>query len=61
MTESTSKNIGTLWTIEEAARNMKVTRAKIDKAIRINTLPIRTLGNRTMLDPHDVKAWYDQR
>ena len=40
---------------------MKVTRAKIDKAIRINTLPIRTLGNRTMLDPHDVKAWYDQR
>jgi excisionase family DNA binding protein len=59
--ESTSKNIGTLWTIEEAARNMKVTKAKIEKAIRINTLPIRTFGNRTMLDPHDVKAWYDQR
>jgi len=40
---------------------MKVTKANIEKAIRTDALPVRTFGNRIMLDPHDVKAWYDNR
>lgn len=62
MVRSASRNLGELWDVPTTAKALKVSKARVETAIRRGWLPVRIMpGGWAMIDPYDAADWYRNR
>jgi hypothetical protein len=62
MTESASRNLGEKWDIPTTAKALKVSKGRVETAVRRGWLPVRFMpGGYAMIDPYDAADWYKSR
>ena len=62
MVESASRNLGEKWDVPTTAKALKVSKGRVETAIRRGWLPVRFMpGGYAMIDPYDAADWYRSR